>query len=395
MSIAPLGTDTVVRAQATDALEPESTPAAAVTVPADAPAGDPQATANARDRLGVESTIRATKTHVAWLDTELARLETNNEQLYRSSQATIQQMQNELAPLLSNRRVDSDTRVSAFMTIAQNSQRLQRLQAAWTAHRAKQAELGATLAALKETERNLSGPDTEMIDARLVLFQRRVAGLEALLANLERQVSLLREMVAQASGTGRALEALQLALDASVKETRAWIERARGEAADDLLARVLDVAGFAAMLVLPPAAFATMTPLIGLLKDLVKESPQPIENFVWSALGGLATRALLAAGVGELAARAIVAALREGGGSTSGSGVADAIAGVALTEAQAWLIDFLGKKADPSLPVGALARAVIALRDLSRDDAQKIAASLSARTGGVDAALAMLETAAR
>jgi hypothetical protein len=388
MSILPVGKAIVVSSH-----EPAPAGASSPPMMTDVSAVDREANENAVDRLAMEASVRATRTHVAWLDGELIRLETENERLYELSQATIQRMQNELAAVLTDRRVHSDDRVVAFFGIAKNNERSQRLSQAWHAHRAKQAELGRTLEGLKTVERELTALGAETLDARLVVFQRRIRGLEELLANLEQQAALLREMIAQAQGTGRGLQALQQSLDVALDETRKWIARARGEAAEDLLARLLDAAGFAAMLILPASAFAAMTPVIGLLRDLVSGSNEPIENFVFRTLGSLASRALVEAGVGRTAANAIVAALREGAGERR-EGVSAAVGGAALNAAQALVIDFLSRSGDEALPLVALARAVVALGDLREAEARKIVGALATPSGGVEAALSMLEASA-
>src|SRR5436190_567829 len=110
---------------------------------------------------------------------------------------------------------------------------------------------------------------------------------------------------------------------------------------------------------------------------------------------------LIEAGVGELVARTLVASVREAARYAGGGGRAEArellTAAVrgALSEGQTTVIDFLVKDGDDALPLAALARSVIALHDLSREDAKKIVDALSQAGRGVDGALAILEAAAR
>jgi hypothetical protein len=89
----------------------------------------------------------------------------------------------------------------------------------------------------------------------------------------------------------------------------------QAEAVDQLLTRVLDLAGLLAALALPPAELALIGPALSVVKKLLLEDIEGLretaEELVWRTISDLVTQGLIEAGAGETTAKTLVAALRE------------------------------------------------------------------------------------
>lgn len=356
----------------------------------------------AAESAGVQ--LAGAKKTIVGLETQLGRVEADNKRIYESSLQTIQAIQNQLGNVLDDRRVHGDDRVGAFFQIVANNGRRQRLNEAWGAYEKKQLEFHATLDGLKATEALLTGaasPSGPVGDDALVLAAFRQRGVEQLRQNLEEQIALLKQVINFASGTNHALRGVQTELEASLAMTNAWAAQMRSEVSDQLLSRVFDVASLLTALALPAAAMPALSVLRGILLQDVEGVRESAELFVWRTVSRLLTAGLIDAGVGEVAARAMVGALREGARWAASNERAEAAAVLAaagrgsLSEAQSFVIDFLTSRADEALPLATLARAVIAAKELSSREARGIVASLSQVGGGVDGALKILEASVR
>lgn len=351
-----------------------------------------------------ESGITVAKKSVVTLETQLGRVEADNKRIYESSLQTIRALQTQLGNMLDDRRIRGDDRVGAFFQIVANNERQQRLNQSWGAYEKKQLEFHATLDGLKATEVLLSGaasPAEALSDDALVLAAFRQRGVEQLRQNLEEQIALLKQMITFATGANHALRGVQTELEASLAATNAWAAQLRAEVSDQLLSRVFDIASFLTALALPASALPALSVIRGILLQDVEGVRESAELFVWRAVSRLLTRGLIDAGVGEVAARTLVGALREGARWAATNERADAAAVIAaagrgsLSEAQSFVLDFLTRQADEALPLATLARAVLGAKELSSAEARGIVASLSQVGGGVDGALRILEASVR
>ncbi|MCK6547481.1 hypothetical protein L6R52_16655, partial [Myxococcota bacterium] len=246
-------------------------------------------------------------------------------------------------------------------------------------------------------------------DLALFALARRTQQLERVLANLDAQRTLLRELVARAAGTNHALTGVATALDRELAECKAWVAATERDSAAQVIAYALGLAGFVAEVASMPAAAAAVSiarVLSSALLDDVDGARTEAEALVWRTVARLATAGLVDAGVGEGLARTLVASVR-GVATTALDGerrearaLADAAIRAGLGEAQRSVVSFLVAEASDALPLVSLVRSVLAMPTLTRQDAATLIDHLRApgraavaSPSGLDAALATLRAA--
>ncbi len=361
-----------------------------------------QGAAPAPAPVAADATVAMTRGVVAELKVELERLRSSNTKIFTDSQASIEELQDDLVAVLTSKASD-DRRASAFFALYQNNQRLSGLRQAVDTYKTVQGQFDASLGALESQEQKLIATLPPEAAAVGVIALRQHA-LGELLSNLEEQATLLQQMIGHAGRTNSALTAVQGELSKSIAATRLELAGLQSRGADALLELALKT-GFAALLSLSPAAGAVVG-LVGLARDILLRDVDglrgQVEALAWRTLARLVTAGLVDAGVGELAARVLVGALKAGVTAGAGRAEAEGLLTPAvrdgLNAAQREVVSYLLSTADDALPLAALVRGVISFADMTADQAGRVLTALKtdgsgAKLQGVDAALELLKIA--
>lgn len=361
--------------------------------------------AAAGEDAALRGQIRAERRHVGKLEGRLEALEASNRTRFDASRRAFQAQRDQLAKVLTNRRVHGDDRMGAFFQIAQKNDQEAALVRSFKAYEVKAKAFAGELAELRAIEAELDAAPAAAggPEATIVRLLDQQASLQALLTNLQSQVELLETMGRHASGVNGALRDVQRALEAETAQTKAWIEQAQSANFDAIASYMITMGRlFAAAGAGPGVGLGVQ--VASWMKDILLEDVDGLrgrlEGLVWRTLGRFAIDGLIDAGVGKASAKAVVDAIRTSAKIVlderqSAEEAAAAADGAALTGPQRKVIDFLLRRASDALPLASLVKAALRLHDMTEAQADEIVRGLGALEGpGLTEALATLERAA-